>query len=211
VSPTQRTASRSRSAATLLIGFAACLSTVAPPPDVGYRNPLDFSDAGSDTDGGSLPDDGGANFSQGMVDGRRPNLTAAIYFVEAVDGGQPRTLLTLGDIADLCDATRGDGGDLGPSWDLVGLRLAGDIPGTYLVATALAPAGATAELQYQSDAGGFGIAEAVSGALELDAIDPGNSQTARGVYTLTFSATETLSGRFAAGPCTGISPPASGD
>ena len=85
------------------------------------------------------------------------------------------------------------------------------MPDTYLISLALSPSGATAALQYQSDAGGFGTAQATSGEIELDGVDPGNLQLSQGVYTLTFSATESLSGRFLAAPCAGLSPPGSGD
>ncbi len=142
------------------------------------------------------------------------NLFAALYFVSGFDGGQPRTQITLGDVADLCaftrgDVTRGDGGTT-TSFDLVRMRLAGDVPGTYPVSVALPPSGATATLQWGSDAGGFGTAQAVSGIIELNAIDPGNQQPTTGLYTLTFSVTESLSGRFLATPCAGLSPPSGG-
>jgi len=191
------------------MSVAACLSTVAPPQEIGYRNPLDFVDAGTIASDGGLHDAGDPTTSQGMADGRRPDLSAAIYVVSGLDGGQPRTQIILGDVADLCAFSKGDGGT-STSYDVVRMRLAGDVPGTYLVSVALPPSGATAALQYRSDAGGFGTAQAVSGVIELNAVDPGNQQPAEGLYTLTFSATETLSGRFLAAPCDGLSPPPGG-
>jgi hypothetical protein len=185
------------------------LTTVAPPPEIGYHNPLDFLDGGETALDAGL-DGGGATFSQGMVDGRSLDLTGAIYLVTGLDGGQPRTEITLGDVAGLCAFANGDGG-IAASYDLIQMRLDGDVPGSYLVATALSPSGATAALQYQSDAGGFGTAQAIAGVIELDGIDPGNQQLSQGLYTLTFSATESLSGRFLAAPCAGLWPPGSGD
>jgi hypothetical protein len=190
-----------------LLALGACLSTVELPPEVGYHNPLDHPDGGHLPDGGLAPADGGANSSQGTIDGRTPNLTAAIYFAATLDGGQPRTLITLADVANLCALSGRDAGDMGPSSDVVRLRLAGDVPGTYLVAAALPPSGATAEFQYRSDAGAFGTRTAVSGVIALNAIDPRNAQPAQGLYTLTFSPTETLSGKFVGEPCAAISPP----
>jgi len=188
------------------VSLAACLTTVAPPPELGYHNPLDSLDGGTGAlDGGTL-DGGGTSYSEGTVEGRSPDLTAAVYLVTGLDSGQIRTELTLGDVAALCAFTQGN--MLTPSYDLVSLRLAGDVPGPYPVGVALSPSGATASLQYHSDAGAFGTVPAISGVIELDGVDPGNQQLAQGLYTLTFSATETLSGRFLAEPCAGLSPPA---
>jgi hypothetical protein len=189
------------------------LTTVTPLPEIGYHNPLDFQDGGKTALDAGLDaglNGGGATFSQGMVDGRNLDLSGAIYQVTGLDGGQPRTEIALGDFAGLCAFVNDESG-AGASYDIVRMRLAGDITGTYYVATALSPSGATAALQYQSDAGGFGTAQASAGEIELDGIDPGNQQLSQGVYTLTFSATESLSGRFLAAPCSGLSPPGSGD
>jgi hypothetical protein len=196
-----------RSAAALLASLASCLTTVAPPLKVGYHNPLDSEDGGNISLDGGATDAGSASFSQGMIDGRSLDLTAAVYLVTGLDGGEVRTEITLGDVANLCAFARADGG-VAASYDLVRMRLAGDVPDTYLVSLALSPSGATAALQYQSDAGGFGTVPAVSGVVELEGVDPGNQQPAQGLYTLTFSATESLSGRFLAEPCAGLSPPA---
>jgi hypothetical protein len=208
----ERAGGSSRSALALLAGLTACLTTVAPPAKTSYNNPLDFQDGGRTLldSGLDTQDSGGATFSQGMVDGRNIDLSGAIYQVTGLDGGQPRTEIALGDFAGLCAFVNGDSGS-GASYDLVRMRLAGDIPGTYDVASALSPSGATAALQYQSDAGGFGTAQATAGEIELESIDPGNQQLSQGVYTLTFRATESLSVRFLAAPCAGLSPPGSGD
>ncbi len=196
-----------RTAAALLVSLAGCLTTVAPPLTAGYHNPLDSRDGGNNSLDGGFADAGGASFSQGVVNGRSIDLTAAVYLVTGLDAGQARTEITLGDVADLCALAQGDGG-ASASYDLVRMRLDGDVPDTYLISLALSPSGATASLQYQSDAGGFGTVPAVSGLIELEGVDPGNQQPTQGLYTLTFSATESLSGRFLARPCIGLSPPA---
>jgi len=184
---------------------------VAAPPPIGYRNPLDTDGGAATLDGGAI-DGGGATWSEGVVDGRRLDLNAAVYLVSMLDGGQPRTELTLGDVAGLCAFAPGAPGDGGTtaSFDLLRIRLEGDVPGTYLVSLAVSPDGATAALQYQSDAGAFGTAQALSGAIDVYGIDPGNNQPAQGAYTVTFSATESISGRFLAEPCAGLAPPPGG-
>ena len=188
----------------LAAGLAGCLTTVAPPEQVGYQNPLGLDGGLGAPDGGQV-DAGGGSSSEGQVGGRQLDLTAAVYLVSPPDGGQPRTEITLGDVAGLCPFVQGDGGTAA-SFDLLRIRLDGDVPGSYPVSLALGPSGAVAALQYQSDAGAFGSTRAVSGIVELQAVDPGNRQVAQGLYSVTFSASETLSGRFLAAPCAGLSP-----
>jgi len=73
----------------------------------------------------------------------------------------------------------------------------------------MAPSGAIAAFDYQSDAGDFGLVQAAGGRVQLEAIDPGNQQATSGSYTLSFSGTDSLSGRFSAAPCAAI-PPSTG-
>jgi hypothetical protein len=193
-----------------IAGLGACLTSVAPLAPPGYHNPLDFRDGGADSGLRSPTGDGGASSSQGQVQDRRPDLTSAVYFVDIPDGGAPTTTLVLGDVAALCGALQSDGGGLGDSWDLVRLRLAGDVPNTYPVAAALGPSGAVAGFQFHSDGGGFGTLDATGGSIALDAVDPENHQAALGSYALTFSETESLSGRFSAEPCASLAPPTGG-
>ncbi len=192
------------------LGLAGCLSAVAPLEPPSYHNPLDSKDAGP-TDGGIPGSDGGATSSQGMVLSRRPDLTSAVYFVGSSDAGSPRTAIVLGDVAGLCDAIQADGGGLDNDWDLVHLRLDGDTSSTYPVAAALGPSGAVAGFQFRSDAGGFGTAVATSGTVELGALPTREISRAPRIYRLTFSATDSLSGRFSAKPCSALAPRAGGD
>ncbi len=186
---------------------AGCLRPVPAPPAPVYPTPPHLRDGGArPRDGGVL--DGGPSRSVGTVDGRTPNLSSAIAWVSLDDAGVGRTSLFLSDAPDLCRALASDAG-LGPSWDVLRFRLAGDQVAAYPVAPVLPPAGAIAEFDYQTDAGTFGAIPAAGGTLQLDALDPTNVQSALGTYTLTFSGTDSLAGTFIAAPCA-LSPPAPG-
>jgi hypothetical protein len=199
-----------------IAGFCAvgCLTTVQETPPLAYHNPLDVIDAGVPPlpDSGSPPQDGGGlppgpDGTAGSVASQTPQFVSATYQV-LTTGGPARTLVYLADVNGLCALSQ-DGG-LGPSWNLLRLHLAGDTPASYSAASVLPPNGATAEFDFQDMTGAYGLVGAVSGTVQLDSVDPANTQTARGTYTLDFSDAGALRGRFTADPCPAVPPPPGG-
>lgn len=192
--------------ALLWLTLAGCLAPVTEPSQRSYHNPLDLSDAGALGDAGGGGDAG--LLSRGTIDTRTPNLFSATYAASQSDAGRGAVEVFISDVGNLCLADTSDGG-LGPSWDLLRLHIAADVPGTYPVAAVLPPNGAVAQFDYQSDAGGFGTSPAVGGTIVLQAVDQGNRQPASGTYELSFSGTDSMSGSFSAVPCAAV-PPAPG-
>jgi hypothetical protein len=199
------------SCGSFFVCLAGCLGTVGEVAPAVYHNPLDILDSGVPTpppDSGMPPDSGlppGPDSSTGTVDGHTPQFASAIYEV-VTTGGPPRTFLYVADLVDLCALAR-DGG-LGPSWTLLRFHLAGDTPASYPVASILPPSGATAELDFLDQSGAYGFAPAVGGSVQLDSVDPGNTQPTNGSYTLDFGDAGSLVGRFSADPCSATPPQA---
>jgi hypothetical protein len=193
----------------LLLG---CLNPVVEPEPAVYHNPLDILDGGIPPipDSGPPPMDGGLppgpDATLGTVNDRTPQFTSATYQV-STSGGPARTLIFIADVVDLC-ASANDGG-LGTNWNQLRLHLAGDVPASYTVQPILPPSGAIAEFDFQDESGAYGLTPAVSGEIQLDAVDPGNSQVTTGTYTLSFGDAGSLTGRFTAAPCS-VAPPQAG-
>ncbi len=190
--------------------LTACFSPAFEPPGAVYHNPLDVLDAGSSPrDGGIPPADGGippgSTASEGSVSGRAFDLASAIYRVEGADGGTPRTLVSLSDVADMCG--RLEDGGLPAPWNVVRLYVAGDEPGAYPVAAILPPLGATAEFDWQDgDGGGFGFTTGLDGGVQLDRVDLAGLLTASGSYAVDFGDAGSITGRFVASPCPALPP-----
>jgi hypothetical protein len=197
-----------------VLPLLGCLTAVQETPPLVYHNPLDVLDASVPPlpDSGAPPEDGGGlppgpDGTAGTVVSRTPQFVSATYQV-LTTGGPARTLIYLADVNDLCTLVQ-DGG-LGPSWNLLRLHLSGDTPASYAAASILPPNGATAEFDFQDMSGAYGFVGAVGGTVQLDSVDPANTQTTRGTYTFDFSDAGSLRGRFTADPCSAVPPPPGG-
>ncbi len=197
------------------LALAGCLGPVDEPPRPVYHNPLDVLDGGvlrrPTADGGQPSHDGGlppgATVSVGSVDGRSLSLTSAVYQVQGGgDAGPARTLIFLSDAPAFCGQML-DGGLAAP-WNVLSLHLAGDVAGSYPVASILPPSGATAGFDWEDgDGGGFGFETGQGGTVDLTGVDPLNAQPTMGSYTADFGDAGAVTGRFTASPCPAIPPP----
>lgn len=199
--------------------LAGCLGAVTEPPTIRYHNPLDILDAGSaaardggEADGGDGGLPPGSNVSVGSVDGRSLALSSAIYQVEGGgDAGPARTLIYLSDAPSFCQQLQLSDGGLASPWDVLRFHLAGDVSGSYPIASVLPPSGAISNFDWEDlDAGTFGFETGQSGQITLTSVDAQGLQPTTGSYSVDFADAGSVTGRFTASPCPFV-PPTAGE